>query len=199
MENLKKILIKENHISISADLSFIDKNILPHCPAIQKAFENLELAYLSDIYLNDILFNSSSKIESELTDQIFNGKQELLADTTVDSALMAIAKLRQNAEILINKCSSHNRQDLLNYLSISENKNIVFSADSKEKLKESYRTYLISEKGIRRRKLHEDAAKSLNLFKKSFGGELSSNVDVLEMFDYDINNDDIFPVICDYE
>jgi len=191
---IKPILIFEDKIQINRDLHDLDKRILPYCPAIQKAFERLGIGEISDNYLHDILNKSCSEIERELINKTKEEVQhQFTQPDAVNRAIVAVNKLRKAADILREKCQHGGAQSLLHYLSISENKNIVFSAQAKEELKESYRQYVSTETGIKKRKLHEEAVKALQKFKN----EINSN-DVLEFFDFD-ENDDVMPVPVTYE
>ena len=191
---IKPILIFEDKIQINRDLHDLDKRILPYCPAIQKAFERLGIGEISDNYLHDILNKSCSEIERELINKTKDEVQhQFTQPDAVNRAIVAVNKLRKAADILREKCQHGGAQSLLHYLSISENKNIVFSAQAKEELKESYRQYVSTETGIKKRKLHEEAVKALQKFKN----EINSN-DVLEFFDFD-ENDDVMPVPVTYE
>jgi len=194
MTELKPIIVYEDRVNIKKELKYLDAVILPHCPEIQRKFESLCLGEISNNYLNDILYNSCTEIEKELIVKI---KSEIddqhLLDVALNRGGVAVQKLRKSASILLDECNNKGIQSLLCYLSISENGNIVFSAQSKEELKESYRQYVQTPIGISRRQLHERAVKALNEFKKSMG-----NVDVLEYFDIDVN-DNIMPVPVIYE
>ena len=191
---IKPILIFEDKIQINRDLHDLDKRILPYCPAIQKAFERLGIGEISDNYLHDILNNSCREIERELINKTKEEVQhQFTQPDAVNRAIVAVQKLRKAADILMEKCQYGGAQSLLHYLSISENGNIVFSAQSKEELKESYSQYVSTENGIKKRLLHEKAVKALQEFKNA----INSN-DVLEFFDFD-ENDDVMPVPVTYE
>lgn len=191
---IKPILIFEDKIQINRDLHDLDKRILPYCPAIQKAFERLGIGEISDNYLHDILNKSCSEIERELINKTKEEVQhQFTQPDAVNRAIVAVQKLRKAADILMEKCQYGGAQSLLHYLSISENGNIVFSAQSKEELKESYSQYVSTENGIKKRLLHEKAVKALQEFKNA----INSN-DVLEFFDFD-ENDDVMPVPVTYE
>ena len=191
---IKPILIFEDKIQINRDLHDLDKRILPYCPAIQKAFERLGIGEISDNYLHDILNKSCSEIERELINKTKDEVQhQFTQPDAVNRAIVAVQKLRKAADILMEKCQYGGAQSLLHYLSISENGNIVFSAQSKEELKESYSQYVSTENGIKKRLLHEKAVKALQEFKNA----INSN-DVLEFFDFD-ENDNVMPVPVTYE
>jgi len=191
---VKPILIFEDKIQINRDLHDLDKRILPYCPAIQKAFERLGIGEISDNYLHDILNKSCSEIERELINKTKDEVQhQFTQPDAVNRAIVAVQKLRKAANILMEKCQYGGAQSLLHYLSISENGNIVFSAQSKKELKESYSQYVSTENGIKKRLLHEKAVKALQEFKNA----INSN-DVLEFFDFD-ENDDVMPVPVTYE
>jgi len=191
---IKPILIFEDKIQINRDLHDLDKRILPYCPAIQKAFERLGIGEISDNYLHDILNKSCSEIERELINKTKEEVQhQFTQPDAVNRAIVAVQKLRKAADILMEKCQYGGAQSLLHYLSISENGNIVFSAQSKEELKESYSQYVSTENGIKKRLLHEKAVKALQEFKNA----INSN-DVLEFFDFD-ENDNVMPVPVTYE
>ena len=191
---IKPILIFEDKIQINRDLHDLDKRILPYCPAIQKAFERLGIGEISDNYLHDILNKSCREIERELINKTKEEVQhQFTQPDAVNRAIVAVQKLRKAADILMEKCQYGGAQSLLHYLSISENGNIVFSAQSKEELKESYSQYVSTENGIKKRLLHEKAVKALQEFKNA----INSN-DVLEFFDFD-ENDDVMPVPVTYE
>ena len=194
-KELKPILIFEDVIQIKTDLHYLDKRILPNVPPIQRAFESLNLAEISDKYLHDILYNSSKEIEREMIIKTKSEVTHQLQQTdAVNKAVAAVDKLRKLATDLREKYCKHNAvETLLIYLSVSENGNIVFSSKAKEELKETYRHYAGTATGIAKRKLHEEAVTALNKFKKAMHNE-----DVLEYFDIDAN-DLIMPVPIKYE
>lgn len=196
VDKLKPIMIFEDEMDIMRDLKRLDTQILPFSSSVQHAFENLKIGDLSNEYLNDILFNSSKKITIEFITKVRSAiESEYLVDEAVSKASAAVEKLKNATNTLLNKCEAFSCMELLHYLSISENSNIIFSAESKEELKESHRQYVSSKEGIAKRLLHEKAVKALTDFKTAMG---DSNLDVLEMFDYS-GDDNIFPVPMLYE
>ena len=195
-KELAPILVYEDKLSIKRDLNYLDTRILPHCPAIQKAFESLELAEISNEYLNDMLFGSCTRIEIELEAKIsLEIDNKFLREEALKRARASVLMLIKTVDKLLEKCVNKDVSILLHCLSISNNGNIVFSAESKEELKAAYREYICTEKGIARRKLHESAAKVLNQFRIEMGG----NIDVIELFDISLEDDSVIPVPCIYE
>lgn len=183
---VEKILIQEDLHEFMKNLNRLDEIVLPLCPGILKAFQSLNIAEISDDYLHDILYNSSRKIEDELLIKVSSEvPNQYLQDEALKKAIVAVEKLKKAADLLIGKCGLYNCNELLSYLSISANRNIVFTAKSKEELKETSRIYVTSKLGIKRRLLHEAAAKALNEFKDAMG---DSNLDPLQMYDLDMDN-----------
>ncbi len=195
-KELTPILIDEDKSSIKKDLHCLDTLILPHCPAIQKAFEGLEIAEISNEYLNDMLYGSCARIEREIAAKTSLGiGNEFSQEEVLRRARASVLMLRKAVDKLLEKCSNNGVSSLLRYLSISKNGNIVFSAKSKEEMKETYRRYVCTEKGIARRKSHENAVKAINQFRKEMGG----TIDVIELFDISIDDDSVIPVPVIYE
>ena len=193
---LERILIHEDQAEIMKNLNYLDLYILPQCSAIKKAFDSLNLAEISDNYLYDILFNNSRKIEEDLLTKVSSEvPNQYLQDEALKKAIVTVEKLKKAADLLIKECRIYSCQELLNYLSVSENQNIIFTAKAKEDLKEASRIYVTTKLGIQRRLLHQEAAKALQEFKDSMGTN-SINLDPLEMFDLDEENNIILvPVI----
>lgn len=196
----KSVLVYVDEFEVRNSVHKLQGIILPAVKIVQLEFERLQLGPISDHYLKDLLFNDMSAIRKEITEQIEKETPSMyLQDEARRKAEEMLARVSAALAELDKKLDAYVIYDLLEYISVDENGNIVVTEKAIQALREANSIYVTTPKAKEMYEAHKAATKALNRFYQMIKGEITSNiVDVAGFFTID-EDDTIKPTVRDYE
>ncbi len=192
----KPVLVYVNEFGIRNSIHKLQEIILPAVRIVQQEFERLRLGPISDAYLKDLLFTIrkeiTAQIEKETPSMYLRDEARRKAEEMLGRVSAALAKLDK-------KLDAYVIYDLLEYISVNENGNIVVSEKAIQALREANSIYVTTPKAKEMYEAHKAATKALNRFYQMIKGEITSNiVDLAGFFTID-EDDTVKPTVRDYE
>lgn len=141
-----------------------------------------------------------SAIRKEITEQIEKETPSMyLQDEARRKAKEMLARVSAALAELDKKLDTYVIYDLLEYISVDENGNIVVTEKAMQDLREANSIYVTTPKAKEMYEAHKEATKALNRFYQMIKGEITSNiVDVAGFFTID-EDDTVKPTVRDYE
>ena len=196
----KPVLVYVNEFGIRNSIHKLQEIILPAVRIVQQEFERLRLGPISDAYLKDLLINDMFTIRKEITAQIEKETPSMyLRDEARRKAEEMLGRVSAALAELDKKLDTYVIYDLLEYISVDENGNIVVTEKAIQALREANSIYVTTPKAKEMYEAHKAATKALNRFYQMIKGEITSNiVDVAGFFTID-EDDTVKPTVRDYE
>lgn len=200
IDQREPILIYVDEFEVRRSLSKLQEIILPAVRKVKQEFERLRLGPISGAYLKDILFDNMSTIRKEIMSQIEKEIPSMyLRDEARRKAKEMLDRVSTALADLDRKLDSYAIYDLLEYISVNDNRNIVITDEAMQALREANSIYVTTPKAKELYETHMTAVLVLDQFYQMVKGEITSNiVDVASFFTID-EDDHVIQTVRDYE
>lgn len=165
-EEMQRIMIAECADAIKQKKSFI-KTLLPELNELSELFEDLTYRTFTTDDLKDAIFNNAKSIKRRYVDLERNAAEQIgvssLRREVTEKAEMFINPFTQKLE-RIKKGLSSDFTGLIQYLTVTETGEVVFTDDEAKRLEEDTHVYLTDPKQIEKYMMHQAITRLLNDF-----------------------------------